>query len=275
VAELTLAAPSKLNLVLRVGPVAPDGYHPLQSLMIALSAPQDTVRVALDSRRRVDCPVAPGPQNLASSALDALEAQVGRALPVAVTITKRIPAQAGLGGGSSDAAAVLRATNVVHACGLADDELVQVAEQVGSDVPFFIRGGTQWAAGRGHQLRTAAPLPGLNVLVVDAGVHLSTPCVYAAFDRAPHEPLPAAAEASPRNDLWHAALSLRPRLGRVVRDLRAAGADQAVLCGSGGAVAGLFSAPERAQRAAAILGPSYRTWVAQPDTPETRAPPGG
>jgi 4-diphosphocytidyl-2-C-methyl-D-erythritol kinase len=271
-AELTLTAPSKLNLLLRVGPPGGDGYHPVRSLMVALDQPHDTVRVARGSRRLVDCPMAPGPENLAWTALDALEAHVGRSLPVEVSIAKTIPAQAGLGGGSSDAATALKAANALHSCGLSDAALERVAAQVGSDVAFFVKGGAQWAEGRGERLRPALVPKDLHVVVVDSGVELPTGAVYAAHDRAAPRGLDSGAQEIGVNDLWPAALGLRPRLGRVARDLRVAGADRTLLCGSGGAVAGLFVTRHAAEAAAEELSPAYRAWVAGPDTGQAEAP---
>jgi len=270
VAELSIRAPAKLNLVLRVGPLASNGYHPLRSLMVALTAPQDRVQVRRAEQRGVDCAIASGPKNLAWAALDALERRVGRPLPVSVKITKGIPSQAGLGGGSSDAAAVLRATNALYDCGLEAEALQQIAAEVGSDVPFFIRGGTQWAHGRGERLLPAAALPGMHVVIVDAGITLPTATVYASYDRLPHQPPTDMRDLTPANDLWQAALCLAPRLGRVARDLRAAGADRTLLCGSGGAVAGLFPSSETAAIASSRLSRPYRTWVARPDTTQAR-----
>jgi 4-diphosphocytidyl-2-C-methyl-D-erythritol kinase len=118
---------------------------------------------------------------------------------------------------------------------------------VGSDVPFFVRGGAQWAEGRGEALRPASAPPFAAAVVVPPR-GLSTAAVYATFDRAPPPPPPADEGDAPlaaglaawvRNDLWPAALALEPGLGRVARALRAAGAEAALLCGSGSAVAGL------------------------------------
>ena len=102
-------APAKLNLALHVGAARTDGYHPVRTLMVELEGLHDTVTVRRSGARRVDCAGADGPTNLAWSALDALEARTGVALPLHVIIDKRIPSPAGLGGGSSDAAATLRA----------------------------------------------------------------------------------------------------------------------------------------------------------------------
>jgi 4-diphosphocytidyl-2-C-methyl-D-erythritol kinase len=132
---------------------------------------------------------------------------------------------------------------------------------VGSDVPFLVRGGAQWARGRGEVLEPA-PAPRFAALLAMPGYGLSTPAVYAAFDRLPAPPpgdgrpapdaLPALA-AWVRNDLWPAALALRPALGAVARALRAAGAETVLLCGSGSAVAGLFPSEAAAEHARPAL----------------------
>ena len=137
------------------------------------------------------------------------------------------------------------------------------------------KGGAQWAEGRGERLRPALVPKDLHVVVVDSGVELVTGAVYAAYDRAAPRDLHAGAEEIGVNDLWPAALGLRPRLGRVARDLRVAGADRTLLCGSGGAVAGLFATRRAAEAAAQELSPAYRAWVAGPDTRQAGAPPGG
>jgi 4-diphosphocytidyl-2-C-methyl-D-erythritol kinase len=264
-----LEAPAKLNLRLLVGPRGGDGYHPLRSLMVALDGLADAVTVAPAAARRVTCPGIGGPDNLAWLALDALEAEAGRPLPCEVVIDKRIPSRAGLGGGSSDAAATLRGADRVHGLGLGLARLERVAARVGSDVPFFVRGGAQWAEGRGERLAPARVAPFAAVLAKPPGPGLATADVYRAFDRLPAPP-PAGADeavvadarnqipygevvARSRNDLWPAALALAPGLGATARALAAAGADAALLCGSGSCVAGLFPTGDEAQAAAARL----------------------
>ncbi|MDX6554407.1 MAG: 4-diphosphocytidyl-2-C-methyl-D-erythritol kinase [Miltoncostaeaceae bacterium] len=259
--RLTLEAPAKLNLRLLVGPLGADGYHPLESLMVALDGLADTVHARVAPARAVTCPGIEGPANLAWRALDELEREAGRPLPLEVRIEKRIPAQAGLGGGSSDAAAALRAADELYGLGLGPARLEAVAARVGADVPFFVRGGCQWARGRGELLEPA-PAPRFAALLAMPGFGLSTPAVYRAFDRLPAPPagdgrpapagLPALA-GWVRNDLWPPALALRPGLGAVARALRAAGAETALLCGSGSAVAGLFEDAAAAERARPAL----------------------
>lgn len=248
---LILDAPAKLNLRLLVGPVQPDGYHPVRTLMVALEGLADTVTVMQADERSVRCPGIDGADNLVWHALDALEREAGRPLPVRVTIDKRIPPQAGLGGGSSDAATALLATATLYDLGASHADLERVAAEVGSDVPFFIRGGAQWGEGRGEVL-SPGTAPPFAALVAVPGFGCPTPEVYRAFDRVmpppPDDnrppPLSAAELAGwVRNDLWPAALALRLPIGRVARHLAAAGALATLLCGSGSGVAALF--PDR------------------------------
>ncbi len=238
-----------------------DGYHPVRTLMVALDGLADRVHLEEAAARSVRCPEADGPDNLAWRALDALEAHVGRPLPLAVRIEKRVPSRAGLGGGSSDAAAVLVGADALLGLGLGPEVLERVAAGVGADVPFFVRGGVQWGEGRGDRLRpgTAPPFAAL-LLRPDTG--LSTPAVYRAFDRLPAPP-PAGDGDPPatfgglgawvRNDLWAPALALHPRLGATARALAAAGAPAVVMSGSGSCVAGLLPDTEAAHAAAARL----------------------
>ncbi len=273
--HLTLTAPAKLNLRLLVGPAGADGYHPIRSLLVALDGLSDTITITRADERVVRCPGLDGPANLAWQALDALERAVGRPVSCAVDIAKRIPAQAGLGGGSSDAAITLCGANRLLGLGLDEGALEAVAAQVGSDVPFFIRGGAQWATGRGERL-TPARTPAFVALIAAPPFGLSTADVYRAFDDGP-PPFPddgvEAPEGMPeladwvRNDLWLAAASLQPALHRLTAELLNARAHAALLCGSGAALAGLYTSPESARRGVAALGaaaPDVRCWVTTP-----------
>ncbi len=273
--RLTLTAPAKLNLRLLVGPAAADGYHPIRSLLVALNGLSDTITITRADERAVRCPGLDGPDNLAWQALDALERAVGRPVTCAVDIAKRIPAEAGLGGGSSDAAATLCGANRLLDLGLDEGALEAVAAKVGSDVPFFIRGGAQWATGRGERL-TPARTPGFVALIAAPPFGLSTADVYRAFDDGPPPPADDGVEAPEgmpelagwvRNDLWPAAASLQPALHRLADQLVSAGAHAALLCGSGAAVSGLYTSSESAHQGVAALGaaaPGVRCWVATP-----------
>lgn len=231
--------------------------------MVALDGLADLVHLEPAPQRTVRCPGADGEENLAWRALEVLEGVVGRPLPLGVDIEKRIPAQAGLGGGSSDAAAVLVGADRFFGLGLGADALEAIAARVGSDVPFLVRGGVQWGEGRGELLRPGRTAP-FAALLARADVGLSTPAVYQAFDRRPPPPTVEGGDAPEafgplcawlRNDLWPAALALHPLLARTARDLSAAGAAGVVMSGSGSCVAGLFPDLESARAGAGRLPP--------------------
>lgn len=256
--RLTLQAPAKLNLRLLVGPLQPDGYHPIRSLMVALDDLADSVTLSKAPRRAVRCPGLDDQANLAWRALDLLEMRVGRPLPCAVDIDKRIPTQAGLGGGSSDAATALVGANRLFDLGLDDATLEAVAAQVGSDVPFFVRGGAQWAEGRGERL-SPAPTPSFDAVIVKPSFGLATADVYRAFDALP-APQPDDRADPPRampnlagwvrNDLWPAAAAIAPELADLAARLVEVGARRTLLCGSGAAVAALVDDRAAAERVA-------------------------
>ncbi len=264
--SIDIHAPAKINLCLRVGARRPDGYHPIASMMVALDGLGDDITVTRAAGRSLTCPGGPeGHENLAWRAVDLLEAHTGTPLPVAIDIAKRIPMQAGLGGGSSDAAAVLVAVNRLYGLGYGPQVLEEIAAELGSDVPFFIRGGTQWATGRGEILTPVHPPEDLWVAICGPVAPLSTAEVYREFDRANpdhqlDESLPSGRWRSGdwvRNDLTAAAISLAPELADVGEHLMAHGAHQVVLCGSGGAIAGLYT-EERTAREAVSTIPSGR-----------------
>ena len=240
---ITVTAPAKLNVTLRVGALAQDGYHPVDTVMATLPDIHDVVTVTRATVRSVTCPGVAEHDNLAWRALDAFEAHVGRACRVAVSIEKMIPTQAGLGGGSSDAAATLIATNRLLGFGLANGVLETIAAQVGADVAFFIRGGVQRASGRGELLSPAALDAPTWAVLARPPFGLSTSAVYSMFDR-----IPPRTASTLANDLWPAALAIAPGLGRVARALAAVGADRVVLCGSGSTVAGLVASEGAATR---------------------------
>jgi 4-diphosphocytidyl-2-C-methyl-D-erythritol kinase len=260
--QLVIAAPAKLNLVLRVGAPAPDGFHPLASVMVALGGLEDEVRIAAHGTRTLVSPGGPaGAANLAWRAVDVLEHACGRALPVRIEILKRIPMQAGLGGGSSDAAAVLVGLNALYGLALPTAALERLAAELGSDVPFFVRGGTQWATGRGERL-APHPLPeDLWAVICGPAAQLSTAAVYRAFDElgdpGPLDLTPPAGswarDGWVANDLWPAARGLAPQLAAAADDLARLGARAVLLCGSGGALAGLWTSRHAADAAAARL----------------------
>ncbi len=191
--RLETKAPAKVNLSLLIGPVRADGYHELFSVFVPIDV-FDGLEFELVARRsregrgvlRVECEVASGEDNLAARALRSLERATGWVIDGRVGITKGIPAGAGLGGGSSDAAAALRAgAQAIAAAGgpvLGEHELRMLARGVGADVPFFLRPEPSFATGIGDLLEPIG-LPPLPLVLVLHEAQLSTAAVYKEFDR--------------------------------------------------------------------------------------------
>jgi 4-diphosphocytidyl-2-C-methyl-D-erythritol kinase len=261
-------APAKLNLVLHVGPPRGDGLHPLCSLFASLElADELEVGPADGPADVVECPGVEGP-NLVEAALAAYRERVGAdALPpLRVVVDKRIPVAAGLGGGSSDAAAALRAANRLAGEPLGPAELGTLAAGLGSDVPSQVEPGHALVQGVGEVVEPL-DLPALSALLVPQPPGLSTATVYAELDRLEAwrerldpEPLrqlaaapPEVLAAGPDNDLQRATVSLRPELGAVLAQLRAAGAPASAVAGSGPTCFALFPRREDAERAAAAV----------------------
>ncbi len=164
-ASVEVTAPAKLNLALLVGPVRPDGFHEIASLMLPVTlADRVVVERAPGGGLDVVCEVAPGEMNLAAKLVRELEARLERTFEVRVTIEKHVPHGGGLGGGSSDAAATLQALERLFALELSERVRYEVAMAVGSDVPFFLWPGPQIAMGRGQVLKDVE-LPELHLVI--------------------------------------------------------------------------------------------------------------
>jgi 4-diphosphocytidyl-2-C-methyl-D-erythritol kinase len=213
----------------------------------------------------VVCAGVEGP-NLAGAALDAYRQASGwDGPPVRLTIVKRVPIAAGMGGGSGDAAAALRLA--AHAAGRPGDPLIdELAPRLGADVPSQIRPGRALVTGIGEHVTDLAPGPPAAFVIVPSPAALSTPAVYREADRlrsvradltaarAEVEAALAAGAGLPAvNDLQPAALSLCPSIEQALRDVAAAGATSALVSGSGPTVFGTFDDPERAVATAAAL----------------------
>ncbi len=271
---LRALAPAKVNLGLFVGPIRErDSKHELATVMQSISlADEVTLQPAPAGAGgdEIACPEIAGPpeRNLAALALGAFRRHTGwDAPPQLLRVVKRIPVAAGLGGGSADAAAVLRLAHA--ASGLGDHELLLgIAGELGADVPAQVAPGRWLATGAGEQLRELpAPRASFGILVVPGASELSTAAVYAEADRlgaarssaqlaeraeelaaalGRGAPLPAAGELV-HNDLQRAAASLRPEIAGTLREVREAGGHPAMLSGSGPTVIGLFSRAGAAQ----------------------------
>lgn len=276
---MNLQAPAKLNLCLFLGPRRDDGLHELCSLFEPLTL-ADAIEVTEADRDGVACPGVEGDpaENLAARALAALRERGWGAPPLRIEVEKRIPVAAGLGGGSADAAAVLRLAAGPGASyplsgQSAPDDLRGLAAELGADVPSQLDPGLSLVRGAGERVeRLPDPAPHAVVLLPGGG-GLSTAAVFAEADRmglgrsaaelddlATRLREATGAAASPlayahllANDLEPAARALRPDVGEALDALRAAGAPLARLTGTGPTAFGLFPTLAEAERAAAEL----------------------
>jgi len=258
---------AKLNLVLHVGRPREDGLHPICSVMASIDlADEVTAEPSANGQDTVECRGVPG-DNLAARALTEFRSRAGAELPpLAVLIDKRIPVAAGLGGGSADAAAVLRIANELAGGPLAREELVRLAADLGSDVPSQLDPCHALIQATGERIERIE-LPPLSAVLIPDAQGLSTAAVYAELDRLEAwradldpDPLRGLAGSGPEelvaaleNDLQPAALSLRPNLESRLDALRAAGTLGAAVSGSGPTCFGLFADRPAAERAAAQL----------------------
>ncbi len=265
---IAVRAYAKINLSLRVLGIRRDGYHELRTTFQTVGL-HDTLTLRKSRgplALRCDDPACPADHtNLVWRAAESLWAASRRRGPLRdleISLTKRIPMQAGLGGGSSDAAAALRALaalwrvtpRTVHA----------VARTLGADVPYFLEGGTALGLDRGDTLFSLADMPPAWVTLVVPSFGVSTAAAYGWWDDWRDEAA-AASSDSPgggRNDLQAPVAAHHPEIARSVRALVRAGAFHAAMSGSGSAVFGLFAGRPAAERAARLLaGPRRRTLV--------------
>jgi 4-diphosphocytidyl-2-C-methyl-D-erythritol kinase len=280
-------APAKVNVLLRVGPVRPDGYHELQTVYLAVSL-FDTITVrpgqGLSLRMRGEgtasgrgpASVPSDRRNLVWQAAELLARHAGVTADAALEVDKSIPAAAGLAGGSADAAATLVALDALWGTRATRGDLAGLAAQLGSDVPFSLQGGVALGTGHGERLTPVLARRRWDWALGIAGEGLSTPAVYAELDalraagRVPPaaghtsdavEPVIAALRSGPPsalaaaldNDLQAPALRLRPDLRRALQAAEEAGARAAMVSGSGPTVAALAEDESGAVRLAAAL----------------------
>lgn len=271
-------APAKLNLALAVGPREEDGLHPICSWMVTVDLCDELLVTRLPEDRLSRYAVLWHPEARRTSEIDwsirrdlavrahlALERHLGRALPVQLKLEKRIPVGGGLGGGSSAAAAMLRAVSALFDLGLTADELAAIGATVGSDVPFLVHGGSAIVEGRGERIERHERGPELSVVLVFPAARCSTAAVYGRFDELPPAPLRAdavraLAAGSPRvpsdalfNDLAEPALHVAPELADLLARLAENAGRPAHVSGSGSTAFIVCDDPLHAEHLAVAL----------------------
>jgi len=258
-------APAKVNLFLHVGARRADGYHALQSLVVFAEVgdrlrfePADRLSLAIEGPFADR--LSPSDDNLVLKAARALDARRR------ITLSKNLPLASGIGGGSADAAAVLRYL------GKGRDDLLDVASAIGSDIPVCVASKSSWMEGRGEILRPVAGVPALAMLLVNPGVAVGTAEVFRALEtrRGTGLALPARFEnedalfaflATTANDLEAPACNIQPVIGEVIAEIAAQrGVRLSRMSGSGATCFGLFDSDAACAGAADAIAASHPAW---------------
>lgn len=276
--HITVPSFAKLNLDLRILYKRLDGFHELRTIFQTISL-KDTLTIDFDFAKRTQIDIDSSiniPDNLvvrsAKMILDHLKVKAW----VRFVLKKKIPMGAGLGGGSSNAAAVLMALPALARKRVPMPELVRLAESLGSDVPFFLYGGTALGVGRGNEVYPLRDQPARQALVVSTGIHVSTAEAYKALGRQSASALTLPANSlilgefqtiawdlngsgldrlPVRNDFEEAVFGIHKELATAARKLRRLGASPALMTGSGSALFGIFGTRAEAQSAASHFRP--------------------
>jgi 4-diphosphocytidyl-2-C-methyl-D-erythritol kinase len=267
---ITIASPAKVNLILKVLRRREDGYHDIASLMQKVSLADEMEFAPRKEGIALACPgsdLPTGEGNLVVRAARALFAEAGFTGGVEITLRKRIPTAAGLGGGSSNAATTLTVLNSLFQFGFDRERLIGIGARLGADVPFFIYGSSAWAFGIGEILEPAETPPGMWLVLVNPGFEVPTKWVYQSLNL-PLTKTPLKytiptfsgvrdlAEAL-SNDLETVTVARHPVLEELKGFLRRQGALGSLMSGSGPTVFGLFDNEPDAIKAEGALRTSY------------------
>lgn len=286
--SLVLAPPAKINLFLELLQKRPDGYHDLETLIVLVNL-FDTLELSAQPKPgpislRCEPKTIPSDStNLVWRAAEALRQAAGVNFEAQLHLVKRIPHQAGLGGGSSDAAMTLLGLNHLWRLNWSVDQLRDVAARIGSDVGVFLTPPAGWCTGRGEQVEPEFVGQTLHLVIVKPPFGLSTPRVY-QLARVSAEPLSgeqarlalrqgdvAAIARHLHNRLQEAAIEAEPQVRTILQQLSACGPLGVLLSGSGSCVLALCadsrSAHSVAKRFRQLAGPSFTVWVVQSVTP--------
>jgi 4-diphosphocytidyl-2-C-methyl-D-erythritol kinase len=267
-----LRAYAKLNLGLRVLYRRPDGYHELRTVFQTISL-ADNLEISFEPARSVSIAMEGTPEipdNLAERAARLAMEAGGKTGAVRLRLRKQIPSGAGLGGGSSDAAAVLLALPVLGGFAIPLERLLDLAAQLGSDVPFFLYGGAALGLGRGEELYPLPDFPAQQALLIASSVHSSTADAYRdlsatltsdsltkvglqnklnSFQRGVWGDVSGNGKSSIINDFEEVVFARYPVLTEVREKLKRSGATCVAMTGSGSAIFGIFDNPGKLERA--------------------------
>jgi len=274
--RIAIAAPAKINLYLHVLGRRPDGYHLLDGLIAfagvhdtVVAAPSDALSVAIDGPMAANLDA--GGDNLVARAARRLAEVAGTDRGARLTLIKRLPVAAGIGGGSADAAATLRALSRLWAVDVPDDVLASLALELGADVPMCLHGRSAFIGGIGERVIDAGALPACSIVLANPRRAISTPAVFQArrgpFRSVDRFPPPrdfarlVDCLATRGNDLYEAARRMVPEIDQVIDALSGQdGCALARMSGSGATCFALFADESRAAEAAERVAHAHPDW---------------
>lgn len=276
--SLTLKAYAKINVGLRITGQRDDGYHSIKTLYQTVNI-YDEVKLNLKDEQGVTFnwqgeKVPDGEDNICSKAANSFFEFIGEEKGVNIELEKTLPVGSGLGGGSSDAACVIRGLNELLGAKLSIKKMEDIASELGADIPFFIRGGCQYAEGIGDELSPGELSEEWVLLLVVPHIHIDTSWAYegihplsltrnindvnlASF---PHNG-DATNRKMFRNDFEPLVFSKYPEIGEIKKILLKSEAEFASLSGSGSAVYGLYETTEKAEKAMKLVSREHKSWV--------------
>jgi 4-diphosphocytidyl-2-C-methyl-D-erythritol kinase len=276
--KLRVRAPAKINLYLRVLGRRQDGYHELETVFQAVDLSDELFIEETSGPSTLQVPGHPHLEtngNLVLRSLRWMEERAQRPISVRMKLLKRIPEAAGLGGGSSDAAAALLGITALLDLGLQDHDLLQAAVGLGADVPFFLRGGTAVGEGIGERLTSVElPTTDYRVILVNPGFPVVTAAVFREYSKFLTGKMSQGTvwkvlrelqgvEDLLHNDLQAVAERLHPEITEVRRQMASAGVTKPLMSGSGPTVFGIGD-PDRLVAIKEIFPPQWSTYVTKP-----------
>lgn len=276
---LSLKAPAKINYLLDVISRRPDGYHELRMIMQRIDLCDDiTITLTESPEITVTCGkegVPDGPANIAWKAARIMLDLSNTSRGASIEITKNIPAAAGLGGGSSDAATVLIGMNQLLELGLSEQRLMEIGVTLGADVPFFIFQKTALAEGIGEKLSAMPEMPKAWILLVNPGVHVSTSWVYKTLQLTSERVLARLPEffgtitavcSILSNDLESVTIPAFPVIAEIKNRMMQLGAVGSMMSGSGPTVFGIFNSRDEAVNACREISADTEWFAAVAET---------
>jgi 4-diphosphocytidyl-2-C-methyl-D-erythritol kinase len=278
--SLTLPAFAKINLSLRILGKRPDGYHELDTVLQTISL-HDTITFTVTETPEIvlscdDRSLPTGADNLVYRAAESVQARFAPGKGVCIRLEKRIPAQAGLGGGSADAAVTLIGLAYLWEVGANAQEFLEIASTLGADVPFFFFGGTARGTGIGYDLTPLSDAPDQFLLMIKPNANISTSAAYDSLkarslttveaktilSSSERSEIPDSFNSNAlQNDFESVLFEIEPEIERAKVALMKAGAQVALLAGSGSAVFGIFNNQDAKRAISAIeLEPGWRVF---------------